>query len=123
MIENKIFLHLSTTTSVTAIAGGRIYAVILPQKPTYPAVTYQRVAGTRECDMTNGSVNLEHPIIQMNSFSETFDEAANLSSAITYAMEHATAFKALALNSPIDTYEDEINKFRRIQDFSIWNRE
>ena len=123
MLETRIFAHLSTTASVTAITASRIYPLILPQDPTLPAITYQRVAGTRENCIREGYVTLENAIVQIDVWSTSFDVTADLSSKVITAMGAATSFSCLLPNSPIDLYEDDIFAFRRTMDFSIWNRE
>jgi hypothetical protein len=123
MIENKLFKHLSTVNGVSTLISSRIYPVVLPQHPTYPCVTYSRVAGNRENDVSSGYCGLENVIIQVDAWAPTYDQVASLSSAVITAMCASTSFSCIAPNSPIDYYEDEIQIYRRTIDFSIWNRE
>ncbi len=123
MLENRIFAHLSTTTSVTAICGSRITPIVLPQNPTYPAVSYQRIGGRRENDLSQGYIGVENAIVQVDSWATSFSGAAALSSAVVTALCAATVFKAVALESPLDLYEDDIQVYRRLQQFSIWDHE
>lgn len=122
-LEKKIFASLSGASAVTTICASRIYPLILPQNPTYPAITYQRVAGRRENDITNGYVGMENAIVQMDAWATSFETAASLSSAIIVTVCAANSFKALAMNSPLDIYEDDIQAYRRSVDISIWNKE
>lgn len=122
MLEQKIFSHLSTTTSITALSGTRLYPVILPQNPTYPAITYQRVAGVR-INSLSGYSTLENPVMQVDVWAKTYEEAISLSGAVITAMENSTSFKCTLPHTPIDIYEDEIEAYRREMDFSIWNNE
>lgn len=45
VLEEGVFARLSASTGVTSIVGSRIYPEELPQNPTYPALTYQRISG------------------------------------------------------------------------------
>lgn len=46
-IEEAVFSRLSSFAGLTALVAARIYPVVLPQNPTYPAVTYQRISSVR----------------------------------------------------------------------------
>ena len=122
MLEAKLFTVLSGAPAITALVGGRIYPQVLPQTPTYPAVTYQRVAGNRENHL-RGYADLENAIIQIDAWAATLAGAIALGDAITTAMYAATTFAAILPGSPMDTWEDDVEKHRRSLDFSCWNRE
>ncbi len=123
MVENKIYSHLSTTTSITITSSvsTRIYPSFLPSESGYPAISYFRVAGVRENDLS-GYSNLENPHIQIDCWAQTYKEAKNLSTRVHTAMNIAIGFKAL-LVADNDIYEDEIDVHRVCQSYSCWNRE
>jgi hypothetical protein len=121
MIEAKVYALLSGSSNIVS-AGGRIYPMILPQNPTYPAVTYQRIAG-RRMNGLSGYLDMENIIVQVDVYADTQGAAIDLSDKIITTMYSATGFSAIAQNSPVDIYEDEIDKYRRSMDFSCWNKE
>jgi hypothetical protein len=123
MLEARIFAHLSTTADVIAIVSKRIYPLILPQDPTLPAITYQRIAGTRINCITEGYVSLENAIVQIDCWSTSFDVLTDLATKVIAAMWASKTFSALVPNSPIDLYEDDVLAYRRSIDVSVWNRE
>lgn len=122
MLEEKIQAVLKGAASITAIAGDRITPMQMRQTPIYPAVVYQRVAGNRE-NHVRGYANLENAIIQIDAWAVTLAGAIALGDAITTAMYAATAFAAILPGSPVDTWEDDVKKYRRSMDWSVWNRE
>lgn len=122
MLEAKLFTVLSNAAAITAIVGGRIYPQQLPQTPTYPAITYQRAGGDRE-NHVRGYANLENAIIQIDAWAVTLAGAIALGDVITTAMYAATTFAAILPSSPVDTWEDDVKKYRRSMDWSVWNRE
>jgi len=54
MIEAALIARLLETPAVAALIGGdsipaaRIYPIVLPQKPTFPAITYQDISTVRD---------------------------------------------------------------------------
>ena len=61
-LEQALFTRLDGFAGLTSLVVSRIYPLILPQNPTLPAVTYQRIDGIRE-DGIAGSHGLAHPRI------------------------------------------------------------
>lgn len=123
MIETKIYAHLSTTTAITVSSSvsTRIYPIILPQEVTYPAITYFKVIGIKENNLS-GYSSMENSQIQIDCWTETYKEAKNLSTRVHSAMGAATAYSAILI-SDNDIYEDEVDVYRVSQSYSCWNRE
>lgn len=121
MIESKIYSHLSTTTALTAIVSTRIYPLILPQEPTYPAIAYSRLTADRLYSL-GGYLGWEHPMMTIDIYTETYKQAKELTTSIQTAMNAATAFSSL-LVSDVDYYEPDMNVYRVVMDFSCWNKE
>lgn len=119
MLESKIFSHLSTSTAIGVSA--RIYPVRLPQEPTYPAITYQRISGGQE-NSFGGYATLENPRMQIDVWADTYLAAKNAAEAVHTAMNGATAYRA-TLISDSDLYESDIEIYRVSMDFSCWNKE
>jgi hypothetical protein len=122
VVDAKLYTVLSTAAGVTAIVGNRIYPDKLPQTPVYPAVVYQGIAGMRENDL-KGYAGLENPLMQVDAWATTKAGAAVLTDAIIAAVCAATTFSAIVPNVPQYTWDDEVEKYRSIIEFSIWNRD
>lgn len=120
MLETKLYTLLSGSTLITTLTT-RIYPVVMPQEPTFPCITYQRVSGNQQNSLA-GYATLENPRIQIDVWSESYSGAKTLAGNIHTVMDGATAFKA-TLISDDDDYQSEIPLYRVSMDFSCWNKE
>ena len=68
-------------------AGGRIYPDILPQSPTYPAITYQQILNNSHHD-----IDIDFPRYQVTAWHERRLDAMNLADEIDKAL---TRYKGL----------------------------
>ena len=50
-IESEIFDRLTGFAGLSALVGTRVYPQILPQDPTYPAISFRRVSAVRPSAM------------------------------------------------------------------------
>lgn len=118
-LEPKIVTLLEGNAVVSALVSTRIYPMILPQDPTLPAITYQRVSGG-QISSTDGFSNYENPRIQIDSMATTYAGAKAVAAAVFAAMELSTTFKAVLIGDT-DIYEDEPEFYRVSMDFSVWH--
>ncbi len=121
MLENKIYAHLSTVSGVSTYIGTRIYPVILPQDPTLPAITFQRI-DTRKYYSFQGDNGGESPRVQIDIWSTGYDQGRSIATAIKTAMDAATAYKVIDFDQR-DLYEPDVENYRIQQDFVLWNQE
>ena len=123
MLESKIYLHLSTSTTITVTSSvsTRIYPEVCPQQATLPVIVYSRVSNNPEYTLS-GYSDLENARIQVDTFAETYKEAKVVAGRVKVAMDAATEYKAIMVND-MDEYDPELQVYRVIQDFSCWNRE
>ena len=121
MIENKMFLHLSTVNGLSTFIGTRIYPMKMPQPPTYPSIVYTRI-NTRAENSIGGYTSLQQVYIQIDIYSTGYAQSKSISTALHVAMGSATGYKAL-LDDDREFYEDELGVYRVSQDYSIWNQE
>lgn len=106
-------------------AGSRVYPQVLPQEPTYPAVTYQQVSAVPLRAMgADGSVLRVR--VQVNCWGKTYAEALSLAGAVEARMSRfsgeaggVTVLDTL-LDSSLERYELESNTRRVIQDYTIF---
>lgn len=120
-LEAKIFSLLTTTTTITATMGNRIYPVRAPQNVAFPYAVYQRISGGQLSGL-EGYLTLENPRIQIDVYSTSYSQVKTLAESIHTQMETSTDFKNTLANDS-DIYEDELNAYRITMDFSCWNRE
>jgi hypothetical protein len=120
-IGAKIYSALSGASGITTLTSTRIYPVILPQTPTYPAISYQRISNTGQ----QGSTALRETRYQINCWAATYAAAQNLATAVKTALEEYTAtatsprIKMSLVVNEIDDYDDEADVYRVIVDMIL----
>jgi hypothetical protein len=123
LVETKIYSLLSVDTAITVTGNvsTRIYPLTLPQQTEYPCIVYARYSGTKHNHL-QGYAQLESPMIMIDCWATCFSDAKGLSTRIHTAMSNATAFAAILI-SDVDYYEDDLQVYHVMQDYSCWNRE
>lgn len=91
---------------------------VLAEANPAPFITYQVIGGTgrRRIDLPD---TLKMYRVQVNCYAKTRILCSNLAILVESRLNSATLFKAVALNEPISTYEDEVGLYGCMQDFSI----
>lgn len=122
MLEESIFSHLSTVAAITTYVGAssaaRIYPVDLPQDPTLPAMSYQRISSQPQTSM-GGFCGLDNPRIQIDCWATSYSAVKELAEAVRDAMMSASAFNALEISDQ-DLFEPDVEIYRVSIDFSCW---
>jgi hypothetical protein len=85
MIEEALRAMLVQSAPVAALVSGRVYPVVLPQAPEYPAVTYQMVTNDSEYSH-GGPSRLATPRFQLDLYAQTFKGVITLRNAVMFAM-------------------------------------
>ncbi len=78
-IQEAIYNALTADSDITALVGARIYQTEREQGDGLPAVVFDEIAGGEsDQDMTAGSVGLARMLFQIDCYSETSKEAAQI---------------------------------------------
>src|SRR3990167_8769767 len=75
--ETLLISALEGDAAVQTHAGTRIYPLVLPQKPTLPAITFQRVSNVRVNSFDAGG-GIDNPLLQVDSWAATRKAAREL---------------------------------------------
>lgn len=130
-LEEALLSRLANYGGLSALVVARIYPMILPQKPTLPAVTYQRIDGERESGMTQEH-GMAHPRMQVDCWAATYSAAKAVATQVRGALQRWSGTVAGVtvldsfLESDRDLYEPGTGGqdiFRVSLDFLIWHRE
>lgn len=70
-IEAAFYSYLSTTSTVAALVGTRIYEEIMPQKETRAAIVYQIISETRDAYSLQGANGQVETRLQVKCYAET----------------------------------------------------
>jgi len=118
---------LAGDSAIAALVGARIYPALLPQPPTFPALTYQVVSGFRHTQM-DGPPGVNRARLQIDCWAATYIGAEALADAVRLALD---GFKGMVGGSPgrlvqaaffaseRDLYEPEPPCYRRSADYLI----
>lgn len=129
MIEQGLIAFLQTQTSVTSLVSSRVYAFMLPQNPTYPAITYSRDGSSRN-STTEGQTNYVGADIQIDAWANSYLEAKALQKALRDALVNYRGMMGavkvdqvrITTDAP-DLFEDEVQKYRCSTAYVFWHYE
>jgi len=122
-IETDIAGHLGDYAGLAALVGERIYPVRLPQTPTLPAVTYQRISGTTRYSH-DGDSGLYSARWQFSCWAEHYMEAVAVGAQVKGAVHtwrNAHGQPAFVENE-VDDYEPATGVYHVMVDATIWWR-
>lgn len=129
MIAENLYAYLIAQPEITNIVSTRVYPVILPQEPIYPAITYND-DDSNYVESFDGQTGLVQSVFQIDAWEKTYAGATTLATAINTALRNTSgAFggiiiqRCTILSGPITAYENSVEAYRQTQIFSIWNNE
>lgn len=129
VIKYRLATHAGVTAIVGASPNDRIYPVVLPEKPTYPAITYKQISG-RRLQGTHDDPGVAIVTLQLTAFAQSFDAAKALTEQIRLALErYGTAVTGtvidgitvydITIGSDADDYVPELDIFAVATDFTV----
>ena len=123
-LESDLKARLVADATVNALIAGRCYPAVLPQSPSYPALTFFRVSATRLYNL-KGTASRVTARFQIDCWAATHITARALADAVRVSL-HAvvgtmgsTAIGYVRLDNELDVYEDEVKEYRVILDVLI----
>lgn len=130
MSEVALRARLLAVAGVSALVGTRVYPVILPQNPTFPAITYQRIGGRRESSFA-GPIGLAGPLYRLDCWGGAagtgYAAAKGLANAVRLALDgwkgvvSGITVQACFLDGePEDIFEDEVGVHRVAMEVRMW---
>lgn len=117
-IGSLVRTALTGNSGVSTLVGSRVYPLLLPQEPTYPAISYQRISNTGQ----DGSSDRKESRWQFDCWGTTYAASVSLSAAVKTALEEyhdADQTPGIAWSrvvNELDDYDDEVDVFRIIVD-------
>lgn len=128
-IQDALFTRVTGVAGVTALIGTRMYpADSVPQDPTYPFLTYQRVSTQRE-SVSGSDIALVWARFQFDSFADTYDDAVALAAQVRAALQRyngtvdGVVIQQVFMANELDDFEASVEKGRVIQDYIVWYEE
>lgn len=115
-----VYAVLQNYAGLTSLVSTRVYAILMPQDPTVPAVTFQRVAGEREQTLTDaGGAGVERARMRVISWAKTLAGAQAVAEQGRLAMKAATTFEAIHVFEA-DDFENDTLLYSVVTDYSVW---
>jgi hypothetical protein len=127
VFEAGLFTYLSGYAGLAALVGTRIYPLLLPQDPTLPAVTYQRISTPRLFAFEHSF--LPHATFQFDCWASDFSDAKDVAEQVRLAMDvyrgamGAETVQACIVEDERDTYEAEPQIWHSMVSVQIWYEE
>jgi len=130
-IEQALYTRLTGFAGLSALVASRVYPMRLPQSPTYPAVTYQRVAGERTPAM-GADTGVMAAVVQLDAWGATYPSAKAVAKQVRLALERHRNGSSdpeildifIERDQDLDPAEEPVpDLFRVSLDFRVWHRE
>jgi hypothetical protein len=119
MVEQEIIQVLTAGSPLPTAAGNNVYALVLPDNSSLPAITFQRISSTPVNDLS-GHSGLDQVRMQIDCWSRTYGGAKALAAQVRALMTEA-GFKAL-LATDRDDYESDTQIYRSSTDYMVWQK-
>ena len=120
MIESAFFAALSAPVPIQAIVAGRIYALILPDEVTLPAIDYSFIAASTA--PTNDTTGPRRYLVEVNCWGASYTDAVTLRHAVITALDgYSDADMQVRLSQPRDFFAPERMSFRAMAEFHLYS--
>lgn len=81
-------IHEALQAKIAAVAGhARVYYSRLPQRPTYPAISYWRVTGATYPSLSAGPAELQRADVQIDVWDDDYDGAQQAAETLRQGLE------------------------------------
>ena len=126
-IETGLRTHLIADAPVTALVVARIYPDILPQKPTYPALTFEIISDIPYRALA-GDSSREVVRARIHCWAKTAAGRDDLSRKVRTALADfsglmgTTAVSSVKFENWHTLYDDVPEVYRRVADFMITHK-
>lgn len=85
-IKAALLQYLTSNAQIASAVGQRVYAEILPQKPTLPAVTYRRASAQRSKTLSCGTDSLVRSGFEISAWAKGYEQAEAVAEAVRRAL-------------------------------------
>lgn len=112
LAEEAVYARLTAHAGTAALVGARVYPLKLPQTPTLPAVTYQRISATRESAM-GSDTGITRARFQVTSHAASYSGVKALAEQVRQALQRYSGTSATVtvhdcfLENEIDLFDQD----------------
>lgn len=98
----------------------RVFPDVAPGNTPRPYITWQQIGGQVINPVANEVPDKRNAFIQINVWAATRTEAVALALAIEDGMRQSVTFQARPNAAHVASYEDDLDLYGTVQDFSVW---
>lgn len=127
MIDADFVTWLNAQSGITTLCSSRIYALILPEQPTYPAITFNSTDLYRDYTF-DGEGTLAPTEMQIDCWAQTYEGSRQLLQAVINAIKNftgtmgsSTTISQVILGADVNVYEDQVLAYRSSITVTLWN--
>jgi hypothetical protein len=106
---------------LSPLVGGRVFPDRAPFSTARPYITYQQVGGHVVSPLAKAVADVENGFIQVNVWCDLRTDADALANQVEAALITAEVFNAKPMAGQISTSDEELDRYGKQQDFSIWS--
>jgi len=120
-----MYIEEALVSHIKANGISRIYPLVLPQKATFPAVTYQKIAGTFEHSM-GGDSGFAYPDYQIVCYAKTYTEVKETAKTLRLSLQNLRIMiddiyiQAVLIENEIDDYEEDTEIYSVILELRVF---
>lgn len=114
--EASVYTSLSGSVDVTALVDGRIFPSVAPEDTLMPCVVYT-VLNDMPLETLNGPTNLSDAKLQLDCFSNNYDQALDL---VAKCMTAIRGDMTVRRATRVVIYESHLKLYRQTADFDLW---
>lgn len=129
MINKALYNLLKDNSGVAALVSDRIYPGKLPQKPTYPAISYILVSGTERFSVMGDDADIARKRMRLSCWADSDSGLQTLKEAVRAAVQRyrGTVAGVVILDSFLEfesqLYDDDLKIWQYIFDVRFIHRE
>lgn len=122
-VETELRTRLLADSTVSGLIVARMYPQHLPQNPSYPAITYQRITGSRTQDLS-GAGSRGRITLQLNCWANDPLAAQALADAVRADIDGfigtlTTLKVSIRMTNEFPGFEETTERFEVIQEYVI----
>lgn len=127
MFQTDLYSHLAGDEGIAALAGIRVFPLIMEQPAKVPAVVYTQTGRNGDQTMC-GPGGLVNVLFMIDSYAKSYEAAHALADAVQTSLDNFrgmmgdTPIASIALESETDLTDPDPGLFRVSQTFNIWHR-
>jgi HK97 gp10 family phage protein len=107
MIQEALYAQMTGFSALSSLISTRLYFGLMPENPTYPAVTYMQAASRRETAM-GANPGIVHATFQFDAYDTDPDSVRNVCEQIRKSLDRYRATNVQSVSQIFDCFPENI---------------